>query len=116
MNSGVDFARVSSNSWQTVPGAPIINPQQTKEVDDWKFKIVDLGPYAGDVVNIRILARKVGSGQMADIALDDIIIYDRPASDVGVSIVKSPLNSVNLLNPQNVIFKVINYFFVVSIP
>ena len=46
---------------------------------------------------------------MADIALDDLYIYDRPASDVGVSIIKSPLNSVNLLNPQNVIFKVYNY-------
>ena len=98
-----------SNTWQTVTGAPIIAQQQSKEVDDWKFKIVDLGAYSGDVVNIRILARKIGSGAMADIALDDLYIYDRPASDVGVSIVKSPLNSVNLLNPQNVIFKVYNY-------
>ncbi|CAI8279171.1 MAG: Uncharacterised protein [Owenweeksia sp. TMED14] len=98
-----------SNTWQTVTGAPITNQQQSKEVDDWKFKMVDLSAYAGNVINIRILARKSGSGSMADIAIDDLYIYDRPTSDVGVSKITSPLNSVNLLNPQNVIFKVYNY-------
>ncbi len=98
-----------SNNWQTVAGAPISGAQQSDETDDWKYKMVDLSAYAGDVVKIRILGRKTGSGALADIAIDDLMIYNRPATDVGVSIVTSPLNSVNLANPQDVVMKVRNY-------
>ncbi len=47
------------------------------------IKMVDLSAYAGDVVKIRILGRKTGSGALADIAIDDLMIYNRPATRCG---------------------------------
>jgi len=98
-----------SNNWQTVAGAPLVGQKHVKEISDWKFQMVDLSAYVGQVIKIRILARKIGGGDKADMAIDDLVIYDRPATDLGVSIISSPLNSTTLTNPQSVIMKIRNY-------
>jgi hypothetical protein len=71
--------------------------------------MVDLSAYAGQTIKLRIAASKNGAGAKADIAIDEILIYDRPSADVGVTAITSPPNSVNLASPQNLSFTVRNY-------
>lgn len=98
-----------SNMWQNAPSGVMIGGDQTAERQNWKFKMIDLSNYAGTVVKIRILAKKAATGDLADIAIDDLMIYDRPQKDVGISLITSPANSTNLASPQNLVMKIRNY-------
>ncbi|MDX5426726.1 MAG: T9SS type A sorting domain-containing protein [Bacteroidota bacterium] len=97
---GVDAASIivqyvpnGTNSWKLVPNGFVFNTGgngQTSEKDDWKFKRVDLGFLADSVVKLRIITQKNGTGDRADIALDNIHIYDRGTADVGITRVGPP--------------------------
>ena len=61
---------------------------QIDVLDPWEYARVDLSAYADSVVKIRFLARK--DGNLSDIAIDDIVIYDQGTTDVGVYFLERP--------------------------
>jgi len=106
---GVQVVPSGSNTWTTLTPSVITGQQQTANTDDWRFQMVDLMAYAGQTIKLRFVAGKNAAGSLADIAIDDILIYDRPNNDVGVTAITSPPNTVFLSTPQNLVIKVRNY-------
>jgi hypothetical protein len=98
-----------TNTWITVPGSTILGQNQTSKTSDWKYTTVSLAAYAGQTVKLRFVAGKVGSGELADIAIDDIMVYNRVPNDVGVTFVVTPPNTVNLNQPVPINIEVRNY-------
>ncbi|MCT4622615.1 MAG: T9SS type A sorting domain-containing protein [Schleiferiaceae bacterium] len=95
----VQIKKPGENGWSLLPGAVISGQQQQAEVDPWKFKHFDLTTYANQIIQIRIIGQKSGAGTMADIAIDDLTVYDQGATDVGVVLVGPPKVRIDLLNP-----------------
>lgn len=58
--------------------------QQSSTTDEWKQDFVDLTPYAGQVIKLRFRAIKL-IGYEADIAIDDISIFEPVQKDAGIS-------------------------------
>ena len=106
---GVQVVPSGSNAWTTLTPSVLTGQQQTANTDDWRHQMVDLSAYAGQTIKLRFAAGKTAAGSLADIAIDDILIYDRPNNDVGVTAITSPPNTVFLTAPQNLILKVRNY-------
>ena len=106
---GIQVVPSGSNVWTTLTPSVLTAQQQTASTDDWRNQMVDLSAYAGQTIKLRFVAGKTAAGQLADIAIDDILIYDRPNNDVGVTDITSPPNTVFLATPQNLIIKVRNY-------
>ena len=90
----VQWIKDGENSW-TNPMTPYINTL-TDEKDGWSFYELDLGN-GGDLVKLRFIAQKSGSGVAADIAFDDIVIYDKASTDVGIIDIENPANRINLV-------------------
>lgn len=90
----------TSNNFTSVGGAILgsnPNATMTDEFDEWKLRHIDLGAYAGQVVQLRIVVQKgAGGGNDADVAIDGLRIYDRAANDVGVLTILNPGGSINL--------------------
>lgn len=57
--------------------------QQGSANADWLETSVDLTAFAGDLVQIRFISQR-GSGNLSDVALDDVVIFDPLPTDVGV--------------------------------
>ncbi|OIP02332.1 MAG: hypothetical protein AUJ98_01535 [Bacteroidetes bacterium CG2_30_33_31] len=62
----------------------VMGQQQASAAEPWKQDIVDLSSFAGQVVKLRFRAIKL-IGYEADIAIDDIFIYEPVQKDAGVS-------------------------------
>lgn len=62
----------------------IMGQQQNNNADAWQQNIVDLSNFAGEIIKIRFRAIKM-TGYEADIAIDDIFIYEPVQTDAGVS-------------------------------
>ena len=58
--------------------------QQSLDTDPWKQDFVDLSSFAGEVIKLRFRAIKT-VGYEADIAIDDISIFEPKQTDAGVS-------------------------------
>ncbi len=84
-------ATMGADNWQVVPGSTISGAQQTSVMDDFEFKRVNLSAYANKQIKLRIKARRNGAGDLADIAIDKVMIYDRIANDAGVEILMQVL-------------------------
>lgn len=106
---GIQVVPSGSNVWTTLTPSVLTAQQQTASTDDWRYQMVDLSAYAGQTIKLRFVAGKTAAGQFADIAIDDILIYNQPNNDVGVTEITSPPNTVFLATPQNLIIKVRNY-------
>jgi hypothetical protein len=106
---GIQVVPSGSNTWTTIPASIITSQQQTSETGNWAYKLIDLSAYAGQTIKMRLVAGKSGAGQAADIAIDDLLIYEHPNNDVGVTAITSPPNTVFLATPQNLVLKVRNY-------
>lgn len=79
----------------TALGGSNVGISHTEERDDWNFKRVSLNSYAGQSIKLRFKAtRNGGGGILADMALDDIMIYDRLANDAGVESITTPVSTV----------------------
>ena len=97
-----------SNTWTNLAGSVVpASSYQFNSTDDWNYFQADLSAYVGQGIKLRIVAGKTGSGSAADIAIDDILIYDRPSADVGIVAITSPPNAVSI--PTNVAVRVRNY-------
>ena len=89
----------TSNNFSSVGGAILgTNASQTMadEFDEWKLRHIDLSAFANQTVQIRIVVQKTGTGQAADVAIDELRIYDQAANDVGIIAINTPGGSVSM--------------------
>jgi hypothetical protein len=101
-----------SNSWTNITGNLILNTSannHTNAKSPWKYWSVDLSNYAGDFIKIRILGQKTGFGVGADVAIDDIRVYDQLPTDVGIELIQPPGPRINLASPVAPTFTIRNY-------
>lgn len=61
----------------------IIGQQQTAETDPWLERVVDLSTYQGQTIQLIFEAER-GASFTSDLSLDDIQIFQPPASDLAV--------------------------------
>ncbi len=90
----VQWIKDGENSWTN-----LMTPYTTTltdEKDGWSFYEVDLSN-GGDLVKLRFIAQKSGFGVAADIAFDDIVIYDKANTDVGMINIENPATRINLV-------------------
>lgn len=78
------------NEWQEIPGSSV-SVTNNHEMEDYKYHRVSLKnlPIAGSG-RLRIAVHRKGVGDLSDVAIDKIMIYDRIASDAGVELVINP--------------------------
>lgn len=103
-----DAATMNFDEWQEITGSAA-TLKQTSEVDDFIFHRVDLTPIKNGSIKIRIAVHRTGVGDLADVAIDKIMLYDRIANDAGVEIITNPQYSWpanTVLNLPNVIEQV----------
>lgn len=94
------------DTWTTLGGSNV-GIGHTKERDDWNFKRVSLNSYVGQSIKLRFKGTRNGSpGVLADMAIDNIMIYDRIANDAGVEGITSPIATVLTYSPTPTIPKV----------
>ena len=108
-NLRVQVVPIGQNTWTQIPGAIISGSQNSSSRSNWKHGSASLSTWAGQIVKLRFLARKTGSGSAADIALDNIRIYDRKPTDVGILLVKRPSTRVDTVSPFTPIFTIKNF-------
>ncbi|MEM7656301.1 MAG: S8 family serine peptidase, partial [Bacteroidota bacterium] len=48
----------------------------------WQEAVVDLSPYVGELITVRIRGLISGVGETGDLAIDDFVVYDRTAAPV----------------------------------
>ncbi len=90
----VSLGNQDLETWTAIPGSNS-GIGHTEERDDWKFKRVSLTNYVGQSIKLRFKGtRNAGGGVLADMAIDNIMIYDRLPNDVGVENITSPVLNV----------------------
>ncbi len=105
----IQIKKPGKNTWSVLAGSAINGQTQAAEKDPWKFVHVDLTPYAGKIIQLRLVGAKTSAGTMADMALDDLSIYDRGNTDVGVTLINKPSTRVNLSSPFKPKFIIRNF-------
>jgi hypothetical protein len=81
-------ATMEPETWLVVPGSTTLPmASSSTPLTDYLFKRVDLSAYANKQIRLRISANRTGAGDLADIAIDKLMIYNRIANDAGVEIV-----------------------------
>ena len=68
----------------------IDGPQQFNGSDPWKRAYISLEPFKNKLIRIRIAAISWYSGDLSDMAIDNLAITDAPALDVELSEIISP--------------------------
>ncbi|TNE28707.1 MAG: T9SS type A sorting domain-containing protein [Bacteroidetes bacterium] len=97
--SNIDFLKIQvqldgSTAWSDINGGTISNnvPPHTHETDAWKYKNVDLTPYVGGLIRLRVLVRSKGTSNATDVAIDNVMIWDEDGqTDVGAAYITSPV-------------------------
>ena len=107
----VQIVPANSNTWINIPGASIpgTTTQQSASIDPWKYFKADLNTWAGQVVKIRFIAQKTGLGAASDIALDNIRIYNKIATDVGIIHIGVPAQRIDTAAPISPQFTIRNF-------
>ncbi len=87
-NGGANFTNVFTLTGQ----------QQTSKADAWEEAIVDLSAYAGDTVQVRIRHIQSTFGQVSELAIDDISIYEQPTcpKPTNFAFVSNTTNSITM--------------------
>jgi len=105
----VQWKKDGENFWSN-PITPILSTL-SDEKDPWSYFELDLTS-AGNIVKLRIIGQKTGFGVAADIAIDDIVITDKAAVDVGVVDIDNPRVRIDLnsgANQKKVKLEIMNY-------
>lgn len=90
----VSLGNQDLETWTPIGGSNV-GISHTEERDNWNFKRVGLNAYAGQAIKLRFKAtRNGGGGTLADMAIDNIMIYDRSANDAGVEAITDPIKTV----------------------
>ncbi len=71
----------------------IVGEVQNRSINGWQQRAVDLSPFQGKIIRILIRKRRLPSGDLADMALDDFSIENIPPRDVRLLAVDSPSSS-----------------------
>jgi len=59
--------------------------QQTGQADSYfNSSVLDLSPFSGSIIQLNFIGTR-GAAFSSDIAIDDIIVMERPASDIGIT-------------------------------
>ena len=90
----VQWVQAGENFWSN-PMSPYI-VTLADEKDPWSHYELDLSTQAGNIIKIRLIAQKTGLGVAADIAFDDISIFDKSNIDVGVDRINTPGARINM--------------------
>jgi len=95
---------LSGGSWTTVDS--IIGQQQTVQADPWIARDVDLSAFTG-IIRLRIRG-VTGAGATSDMAIDDLVVFDKPGKDVGVIAIDGPVTGC-LSAGDTVVVRVANF-------
>ena len=77
--------------WNTVPLSTVPGSVgQNDEMEDYQFLRANLNPYANKQIKMRIVAGRTGTGNLADIAIDQVMLYDRITNDGGIQSITFP--------------------------
>ena len=90
----VQWVQAGENFWSN-PMSPY-TVTLADEKDPWSHYELNLSAQAGNIIKIRFIAQKSGLGVAADIAFDDIAIFDRANIDVGVDRINTPGARINM--------------------
>lgn len=85
----------NGTGWQNSIGF-LISQQQSNAGDPWEHLVVDLSQFAGDIVKIRFRAVR-GPGMYADMAIDDVLIYEPSAVELSMKAVNLPDKEFSLV-------------------
>ena len=105
----VQFVPAGSNSWTNVAGNLISNTSannHTNAKSPWKYWSVNLSSFAGQVIKFRIIGQKTGAGVAGDVAIDDLRIYDRLTTDVGIEQIQPPGPRIDFNQPVSPTFTI----------
>lgn len=84
-----DAATMEFDEWQEITGSAATT-KQTSELQDYIYHRVSLSGVNNNAIKIRIAVHRTGAGDLGDVAIDKIMLYDRIASDAGVEFIKNP--------------------------
>ncbi len=104
---GVDAPDV----WNPVPNSLVTSYAGNYPLEDYEYKRVNLSAFNNKQVKLRIKASRTGIGDLADIAIDKVMLYNRIQSDVGVEFITWP----KLSWPAGVVFAGANIMETVEI-
>jgi hypothetical protein len=83
-------------------------PPFTDHVDLWQLMAVDLTPYMGTIINVRIRGL-AGSNYASDMAIDDVRLYELFPDDIGVESIDELTGSCGLSAAETVTVTLTNY-------
>lgn len=84
-------ARPPGGNWTAIDNISNIPFGFNEEKDDWEFDIVSLNNYKNESINLRFVASVASFNSPHDnLALDQIVIYDQGANDVGITAITLP--------------------------
>jgi len=84
----------------------IAGPLGLQSVTDWGYHLIDLNAFYGKVIKIRFRAEDRGLSTTADIAIDDIKVYNLGPFNTGVVKVLKPNNGCGLTDIEPVQIKI----------
>lgn len=93
---GVDAPDV----WNPVAGSLVSAFAGTYPLSDYEYKRVNLSAFNNKQIKLRFKVSRTGVGDLADIAIDKVMLYDRIQKDVGVEFIDLP----RLSWPANTVF------------
>ena len=105
----VEFFSETTNQWTLITNSVRTGPVQISETDDWQLHQVSLNSFAGQRVRLRIKASTSGTSDQINMAIDDVLIYDRPVADVGAVAITAPGVAVQSSAPAPISVLVRNF-------
>lgn len=84
-----DLNTMGYDVWQELPNSATTN-FQSGVMDEFKYHTVDLSSIKNGAVKIRIAVHRTGVGDLADVAFDNVTIFDRQSVDLGVQFITWP--------------------------
>lgn len=82
-----DPLTMEPGDWLPLAGSTVAPSGQNHILDDYQFKRVNLSAYGNQGIRLRIVAKRTGNGDLGDIAIDKVMIYNRSASDAGAEFI-----------------------------
>lgn len=105
----IEVIEPGSRVWTTVPGSILNAQQQTAVTQSWRWMSVPLTQYANQTIRLRVVATKTGTGTAADMALDNLRLYNRITADAGVIDIQRPAFGIETTNTLPMLAVVRNF-------
>jgi hypothetical protein len=105
----VEVMEPGSKVWTILPAATLNGSQQTQVTEGWRWRSVDLSAYANQIIRLRIVATKAGTGTAADMAIDNLRLYNRINQDAGIVDIQRPPFGIETSNTQTMLVVLRNF-------